>query len=226
VTSWRRALPFLAAWSVAGASQAQSIEQISPAPASADMPLNPPESGASVESAPQLSSGAESAPAAAQVNRERRSARAPDQLSKGPRTAQSSQPLSDRADGRPEGVQRLAGTDACDPARRHLPKSQCARIIENRSSEFARRDPTALSPEQRLLLEQQIGREALDPVSGARRLATTGAADESLAAMGVAAVVMGNKDDPPEKSKQDEDVAKAAEVVGAILNQPLAPPPQ
>jgi hypothetical protein len=134
--------------------------------------------------------------------------------------------LSERRDGRPEAVQRLTGTDACDPARRHLPKAQCARVIENRSSEFARPDPTVLSPEQRLLLEQEIGRDALDPVSGARRLATTGVADESLAAMGVAAVVMGTKDDAPEKTKQEEDVAKAAEVVGAILNQPLAPPPQ
>jgi hypothetical protein len=124
-------------------------------------------------------------------------------------------------------VERLAGDDRCDPAEQHLPKSRCARVIENRSSEFARPDPSALSPEQKLLLEQEIRERVLDPVSGARKLATTGEAEESLAAMGVAAAVMKPKEEAPADRKPDEETAKAAaEIIGAIIAQPSTPPPQ
>jgi hypothetical protein len=100
-------------------------------------------------------------------------------------------------------------------------------VIENRSSEFARPDPNALSPEQRLLLEQEVREGALTAEDGARHLAATGEADASLAAMGVAATVLRSKDEAPAKKQAEDDVAKAAEIVGAIINQPLTPqPPQ
>ena len=104
------------------------------------------------------------------------------------------------------------------------PRSRCANIIENRSSEFARPDPNALSPEQRLLLEQEVREGALNAEKGARRLAATGQADESLSAMGVAATVLRPGEEVQQPKPPEDDVAKAAaDIVGAIINQPLTP---
>ena len=174
----------------------------------------------------QLASETERSSRTAQVTFERPAAQVPDQLSKGGKTAQPSQPLSRPSDGHRADVERLAGADRCDPAEIKRPRSRCATVIENRSGEFARPDPNALSPEQRLLLEQEVREGALDANSGARRLATTGQADESLAAMGVAAAVLRPKEEVASLKQSDDDLAKAAEIVGAIT-QPLPPqPPQ
>ena len=122
-------------------------------------------------------------------------------------------------------MERLAGTDQCDPADPKRSRAKCATVIENRAAEFARSNPNELSPEQRLLLEQELREGALDPQRAARRLATTGRADDaSLEAMGVAAVALRPGEEAPEKPEENEDVARAAEIVGAIVNAPLAPP--
>lgn len=202
-----------------------SIDQIPAASRSIDVPMPSSEKGRSFAAPAQLASGAESGPATTQINPEGRSAPATDQLSRIGKTAQAPQPLSAPSEGRKSTVERVAGEDRCDPAAPKQPRSKCAKVIENRSAEFARPDPRTLSPEQRLLLEQEVREAGLDPVTGARRLAATGEA-ESLAAMGVAAVVL-RDDEVPKKSKADEDPAKAAaEIVGAILNQPPRAPPQ
>lgn len=230
MASWRRAVFLAITGSASIAALAQpadpAIDQISDVPASAEMPLNPAEPGLSVAPPVQLASDAESSPATPQVTVEARAAPSAEQLSKVGRTAQPPQALSRRSEGRPSGVERLAGADRCDPAQPHLSRTTCARVIENRSAEFARPDPATLSPEQRLLLEQEVREGALDPVTGARKLARTGQAEESLAAMGVASTIMQPQADTPEQRKPDEDVSKAVEIIGAIINQPLAPPPQ
>lgn len=230
MASPRHPFILLIACSVAGSALAQaadpSIEQISSAPLSVNVQANPPEADRSVAPPAQLATDEESSPATSQVSAERRAAPPPDQLSRGPKTAQPPQPLSRPAEGRQSAVERLVGADRCDPAKPNLPRS-CAMVIENRSAEFTRPDPNGLSPEQRLLLEQEVREGALDPVRGARRLAVTGDSDQSLAAMGVAAAVMRPKEDAADNDKPNEDVAKAAEIVGAIINQPLNPqPPQ
>jgi hypothetical protein len=46
-----------------------------------------------------------------------------------------------------------------------------------------------------------------------------------MVAMGVAAVVLRPNEEAPPKTQANEDVTKALDIVGAILNQPLTPPP-
>lgn len=226
----RLALPWLLLIGLGCNADAQvadpSIDQIPAASQIIDTPTPSSEKDRSLAPPAQLASGAERGPATAQISPEGRSAPATDQVSRIGKTAQAPQSLSTPSEGRKSTVERVAGEDRCDPAAPKQPRSTCAKVIENRSSEFARPDPRALSPEQRLLLEQEVREAGLDPVNGARRLAVTGEADESLAAMGVAAVVL-RDDEVPKKSKTDEDPAKAAaEIVGAIMNQPQATPPQ
>jgi hypothetical protein len=227
----RYLISLLFACSMSGNVAAQavdpSIDQISGASRAAELGLDTPEVPRSIAPPAQLATDAESSPATAQVTRERRAAPPPDQLSSGGKTAQQPQPLSEPAEGRQSAVERVAGADRCDPAEPRRPRTRCANVIENRSSEFARPDPNALSPEQRLLLEQEVREGALTAEDGARHLAATGEADASLAAMGVAATVLRSKDEAPAKKQAEDDVAKAAEIVGAIINQPLTPqPPQ
>jgi hypothetical protein len=224
----RHAFLLLIAWSTSASAAAQSIdpsiEQISTGSRGAELRLSISEEPRTGIPPAQLATGAESSPATPQVTRERRSSSAPDQLSTGGKTAQQPQPLSQPADGRQAAVERVVGADRCDPAEPMRPRSRCATVIENRSAEFARPDPNALSPEQRLLLEQEVREGALSAESGARRLATTGQADESLAAMGVAATVLRPNEEVQRPSQLEDDVAKAAaDIVGAIINQPLTP---
>jgi hypothetical protein len=92
-------------------------------------------------------------------------------------------------------------------------------VIETRSAEFVRPDPTRLSPEQRLIVEQRL-RES--PIETTRRLAKEGDAD-SFEALGVASIVLNQPQAPPERRPEDpaEDPAldAAAEAVLAIIGQ-------
>ena len=220
---------FLIITCVSGASVAaqqadSSIEQISSGSRGAELRLDVGEQPRSSAPPAQLAAGSESSPATSQVTPERRSAPPPDQLSADGKTAQPPQPLSRPAEGRQAAVERVEGEDRCDPAEPRQPRSRCSKVIENRASEFARPDPNALSPEQRLLLEQEVREGALNAENGARRLATTGEADESLAAMGVAATILRSGEEVQQPKKPEDDVAKAAaDIVGAIINQPLTP---
>ena len=121
-------------------------------------------------------------------------------------------------------MERVAGADQCDPADPRRSRAKCATVIENRASEFARPNVNELSPEQRLLLEQEIREGALNAQGAARRLAVTGRADASLEAMGVAATALRPAEESRQEPEANEDIAKAAEIVGAILNAPLTPP--
>jgi hypothetical protein len=210
--------------SAAAQESDSSIEQISSGSRGAEFRLDVGEQPRSSAPPAQLATGSESSPATPQVTPERRSAPPPDQVSTGGKTAQQPQPLSQPSEGRRAAVDRVEGVDRCDPAEPMRPRSRCANIIENRSSEFARPDPNALSPEQRLLLEQEVREGALNAEDGARRLAIIGEADESLAAMGVAATVLRPGEEVQQPKHAEDDVAKAAaDIVGAIINQPLTP---
>ena len=206
------------------AAPQSSIDQIPNQAPSDKIPVS--SASRSTEAPPQLTSGTDSTPQFLQLSSERRSGRQPEQLSTEGKTAQAPKPLSRPSDGYEVGVDRLAGADRCDPAGRSLPRSTCSKVIENRAAEFARPDRSALSPEQRLLLEQEVREGGLDAQSGARRLSQTGEADESLAAMGVAATVLRPKEETVgPKDKRDEDTVRAAEIIGAIIGQSPAPPP-
>lgn len=170
---------------------------------------------------PQLSSGAESAPSAPQLTSEGRVVRPPAQLHSGGRTAEPSEPLSRPSQGRTGAVARVEGDDRCDAAADRNRAEACARVIETRSAEFIRPDPTVLSPEQRLLVDQRLREAPATARSGARRLAATGADAESEETQSVASLVLrppAQRRDEEPAQEQDATAAEAAAIVNAIIN--------
>ena len=143
------------------------------------------------------------------------------QLYRGGRTAQPSAPLSSPAQGRTGAVEAVEGRDRCDPgaADRETP-GRCAQVIETRSAEFAKPSPTALSPEQKLLVDGRIRGE---PVAADRRIATRSDADDpdyqriaAAAALQNAPASAAQKPVDEEKDAQAEALQNAA--IGAVVD--------
>jgi hypothetical protein len=63
--------------------------------------------------------------------------------------------VSSRAQSKPQGTQRLTGTDRCDPQLGHAELARCQRILELRAQEFHAPAPPELSAEQKVLAAQQ-----------------------------------------------------------------------
>ena len=131
-----------------------AIEQISGTPV-AVVPLpRPPRTSAPP---PQLTAEKESSSPAEQLTSELRPSPAAAQIYKGRKTAQPSEPLSRPADGRTAAIERVEGKDRCDPAAKsRKTSSKCDSVIETRAAEFSRPDTTPLSPEQRIIIQQQL----------------------------------------------------------------------
>jgi hypothetical protein len=173
---------------------------------------------------PQLSSVVESVTPSLQLTRERGSGAASPQLTRGPRTAQPSQALSTPAEGRTGSVERVAGSDRCDPAATDRARpAKCAAVIETRAAEYTRREPAPLSPEQRIIVEQQARERSGSFSSAARRLAANGDDARSIEAQGVASLVLGAPPVEPKRERPAEDPAATEQlnaIVNAIINQP------
>jgi hypothetical protein len=175
----------------------------------------------------QLSNQRDSGTAQQQLTAVRSSHDQPTQLSKGPPSAQPPQALSQPAQGRTGAIDRVEGADRCDA---RLPKDQrpsdCSRVIETRADDFARPSPTQLSPEQKLLLDQQLQTENNAVADATRRLASSGHTDNSIESLGVASIVLGQGQAQPEEQPAEEaDPATdaAAQAVLQILSS--LPPP-
>lgn len=142
------------------------------------------------------------------------------QLYRGGRTAQPSAPLSTPAEGRNTAVSAVQGDDRCDPqlaAQAPLPE-QCSRVIETRSAEFAPPAPTPLSPEQRILIENQAQAEAS---AGAIRRLSTRADANAFSDQALASTVLDAAQDAPPATPEAEpamDAATAA-IIEAIARQ-------
>jgi len=127
-----------------------------------------------------------------QLNRERRDTRAGAQLYQGRRTAQPSEPLSNPAEGWPQGVVRLSGSDRCDPATPGTaPRATCAHAIETRAAEFERKSPLVLSPEQRLLVDQRLREAPSTAEMAVRRIGRNDIDANASDAQSVASLVLG-----------------------------------
>lgn len=172
---------------------------------------------------PQLSASEERAPRQSQLTSADQSGRQTLQVSTAPRSAQPPEPLSRPEEGRTAAVAKVQGKDRCDPANPQDKKStECKHVIETRSAEFARPSPTELSPEQKLMIDQQmLAREDLS--SATRRLANSGD-PKSIEGMGVAAIVL-DQGQPKEPKKPDLDPQTNADIQ-AVLGILTAPPPQ
>jgi hypothetical protein len=174
----------------------------------------------------QLSTDADSAAPAIQLTRERGSGPVAQQLTRDAPTAQPSEALSKPQDGRTGSVERVAGSDRCDPRADRSPAATCARVIETRAAEFTRRDPTPLSPEQRILVEQQAREHGGGFGEAARRLAANGEDSNSLEAQGVASVVLRAPPPEPRPVRPEADPATneaMTALVNAIVNAAPAP---
>lgn len=190
--------------------------------------LAPPPTARTTSAPPQLTKEAPGVSPAPQLTKERGTNALSAQVYRGPRTAEPAQSLSRPADGRTAAVERVGGKDRCDPAETKAPSNNsCSKVIETRAAEFARPDPAILSPEQRILMEQQL-RERSASISGAsRRLATTGDGANTMAGQEVASIVLGRSSDAADKKEKPEESPQlseeAAAIVNAIVNQPAAP---
>lgn len=145
-----------------------------------------------------------------QLSPEDRAVPSPAQISRGSRTAQAPAPLSAPGDGRTGSMTPVEGEDRCDTERRDGgTDAVCARVIETRSAEFERPDPATLSPEQRLLVEQQLTEEA----DAARRLTTPAMDPDSLDQQSIAAIALRRN------QKREEIVEEPKpEAAAAVLN--------
>lgn len=139
------------------------------------------------------------------------------QIGASKRTAQGPQSLSTRSDGRPAPVEHIAGKDRCDTA---LPPEKrtklCNNVIETRASDFERRDPTELSPEQRLLLAREIQGAGNDVANATQRLGKDAETDDPLE-LGIAATVL-NQNSAGAKAADDNKGPKIDAATQAIIN--------
>lgn len=204
------------------------IDQIAPL-APADKAVAPVGGAADrdVDPGDQLSGGAAAKQPVAQLSREKKTADPGRQLYRGKRTAKASTPLSTPEEGRKQEVVRLKGSDRCDTAKqgaRHDP--DCANVIENRSAEYARPSPTALSPEQRLLIYQRAREEAATG-SGSAGHVRQALDPDDLEAQGVASLVLprDQTEKPADKPAEEPSMADQAvlDIVQAITQQQASP---
>lgn len=238
----RWSIGFFASVSVLSAAQAQDSDSVivqiptATAPGLPGRQLSPSrvDGGAAAQGVGQLSPargavGTSSGTAQPQLTREGRNVRADGQLYRGGRTAQGAEPLSRPADGRTGAIARVGGSDRCDRAQTDAAVIRaCARAIETRSGEFAKPQAVALSPEQRLLVDQPL-REGQDTTrSASRRLAGEGQA-ETLEEQSVASVALRQGDVRARPVAPDAGLPALSPEAQAFINAlvgavPISPP--
>lgn len=124
--------------------------------------------------------------------------------------------LSQPSQGRDTRAAALKGRDRCSEEENALETEVCARVIETRSAEFPVPDHEPLSPEQRLLANQNLLDTApLDLNNAARRL-SSGREDETLAGLAVANLALG-KPVIVDTKKEDEAKAQAPSAIDALV---------
>lgn len=133
------------------------------------------------------------------------------------RSADAPEPLSRPADGRNIATVRIEGRDRCDPAA-PARDAACARVIETRAADYAR-PATPLTPEQRLLVQQQTG--DVVPSSDARRIAAN---PDSASDQAVASVAL--RPPPPPPRDADKADGPAGAVIDAIVGGATQVPPR
>ena len=144
----------------------------------------------------------------------------PEQLYRGPSTAQPASPLSTPAQGRVTTATPLSGHDSCDPARNSSKDPTCRRAIEKRADEFVHADGPTLTPEQRLLVQQRLREGAPTTKNTLNRLAADNVDPESLADQAIASQILKQPAEPAAADKQPDATTpeNAAALVEAIVN--------
>lgn len=216
------ALLLIGTWPAALCAQDRTdIAQI-PEAASAD-PVMPAEPAQATSEAPaQISAAQDSGPEQVQLTAAATSLDEPSQVARRSRNPQPPEPLSIPAQGRTAAIDPVTGHDHCDPAEGSEKGSlKCKSVIENRAAEFRKPPTTQLSPEQKLMIDQQLRAEE----SASQRLAQSGKSQNNLDSMGIASVVLNqrNTGDEEKKAKQDEQSQAAVQALITVLQS--TPPP-
>ncbi len=209
---------------VAGA-QAQDVTAIPQIASDAETDTSPAQiEQKPSELPPQLSGNEESKPHQRQLTSVEQSDERTSQVSSEPRNAQAPEPLSTPEQGRTAAIAPVEGKDRCDAANPKDSKlPECRHVIETRSAEFTRPSPTELSPEQKLLIDQQLLARESNLSTVTRRLADTGDPN-SIEAMGVASVALTqNRPDEPKKPEKDAQTEAAIQAIVTVLG---VQPPQ
>jgi hypothetical protein len=159
------------------------------------------------------------APSVAQLTQSGKSAEQAQLSQAGASPDQSSAAVSSPTQSRPEGVERLAGADRCDPQLANAAGERCRHILELRAHEFHAPAPPQLSSEEKLLAEQRAAEEVSTHSPDTRiRLASKEDPDaESKSNQELAALYLESQSAPPEKPTDksapavDETLAKVLE---------------
>lgn len=183
-------------------------------------------SAESTEQPAQVSHDIRNPTAETQLTAGQASRQQPAQLSNDRPSAQGAQPLSRPSDGRTAAVEHVQGKDRCDPANSKAKQSEtCKQVLETRADDYTRPHPTELTPEQRLLLDQELEHAGETVADATRRLATSGETDDSNDAMGIAAIVLRQnapRTEPKPDKAQDPATDAAVQAIVQIITQ--APP--
>lgn len=211
-----------------GSSDADAVEQISDGSTAIIAPTGSEHRQTVTSRRPTQ---AERTPDAAQLTAETGLTRSSPQVSTGGRSSVASTPLSRPSEGRTAAaVDRLTGVDRCDPPHRDASAIKaCVLVIEKRAAEFTPREASPLSPEQRILMEQQRRSDASDSKGAARRLANSGTGSDLPELQGIAALVLQAPPEPDTVAKPIDDqngLDAAAAIVNGVLGHTPAPPPQ
>jgi hypothetical protein len=216
------ALLLIGSWPAAAAAQDRTdIAQI---PAVAGVAIPPAESSEPAGDAPaQLSNDEDSRPDQAQLTAVAASPQQPSQVASRSRDPQAAEPLSSPEQGRTAAIDPVSGRDKCDPADgTEKATVQCKKVIENRAAEYRRPPPTRLSPEQKLMIDQQLRAEE----DATQRLVQSGDSGNNLESMGIASVVLDrqNREEEAKKDEQDQQNQAAMQALVNVLQ--ATPPPQ
>jgi hypothetical protein len=133
---------------------------------------------------------------------------------------ESAAAVSSTAQSRPQAVARLGGRDRCDPQLAEAERERCRRILELRAGEFNAPAAPELSPEQRLLAEQQPDDEGITGRSTVTRLRLASRDDPDADLQSnqeVAALYLGRQTPPAQQQPADPAAPEGDASLAQIL---------
>ncbi len=206
------------------AAKAQERTDIAQIPESSPAVVAPAEPSAATGEAPaQLSGDQDRGTDQAQLTAPATSQQQPSQVAKRSRDPAPPEPLSTPEQGRTAAVEAVNGHDHCDPAEGSEKATlRCKKVIENRAAEYRRPPPTQLSPEQKLMIDQQLRAEQ----DASERLAQSGDSGNNLDSMGIASLVLDQQNKQDEQKKEDQDQQDQAAIQALVNVLQSTPPPQ
>lgn len=117
-----------------------------------------------------------------------------------------------RAQGRQTGLVRVGGSDRCDPQAQRADAANCQRVIEARAAEFDSPVAPTLTPEQRLLRDQDRG-GVRSIATAAQRIGRTDVDADATDTQVLAAVSRGQSDEPAPKAPAATDQLPSSAVL-------------